>query len=188
MLRHIPNLITCARLGLVLPVVLAIFRQDYPLALILFAIASLSDGIDGYLARKFNWTSRFGEAMDPAADKLLLAGAAVTLTVEGHFPFFLLILLIVRDLTIVAGAGIFYVLNGPFQVVPSIWGKLSTFLQICLLLSLMISLALPAYSLQAFEGDMAVFLQIGYWLVALVSLVSGFTYLFLWTKKSGQKP
>ncbi len=171
-----------------LPVVLSIARQNYPLALILFAIAGLSDGIDGYLARKFNWTSRFGETVDPAADKLLLAAAALTLAIEGHFPVSLLILLIVRDLVIVAGAGIYYLLTGPFQVIPSRWGKLSTFLQIFLLLSVMISLALPDYSLQDYAQIMAELLRVGYWLVAVVGLFSGFNYLWLWTMKLGQNP
>jgi cardiolipin synthase len=124
--------------------------------------------------------------MDPAADKLLLAAAAVTLTVEGHFPISLLILLIVRDLVIVAGAGIYYLLTGPFQVIPSKWGKLSTFMQISLLLAVMTSLALPAFSLQEYAQPMAGLLQIGYSLVAVVGLLSGFTYLWLWTTKLSQ--
>jgi len=188
LLQHIPNLITFARIALVLPVVLAISMEHYQLALVLFAIAGSSDGIDGYLARKFNWTSRFGEAIDPAADKLLLAATAITLTVEGHFPVYLLVLFIVRDLMIVAGAGIFYLLTGPFQVTPSGWGKLSTVLQIFLLLSVMVSLALPTLELQTFKLVMDGLILIGCWVVAMVGLFSGFTYLWFWTLKLTENP
>ena len=71
-LNIIPNLITLFRLLLVVPVVVAIMRNDFGVALLLFAIASLSDGVDGYLARRFSWVSRFGAILDPIADKLLL--------------------------------------------------------------------------------------------------------------------
>lgn len=60
------------RLLLVVPVAVAILSNEYLLTLILFAVASVSDGVDGYLARRFDWTSRFGAILDPIADKLML--------------------------------------------------------------------------------------------------------------------
>lgn len=181
MLHHLPNLITLTRIVLVIPVVYGIYWHQYPMAMFLFAVAGLSDGVDGYLARRFRWTSRFGAIMDPAADKLLLGASSIALVLVDEFPFYLLLLLVVRDLMIMCGAGIFFVLTGPFQIAPSRWGKFSTFLHIYLLLLIMIHLSLPAYSLQEFGIWFDYLINTGFWVVAVAGLISGFTYLWYWT-------
>ena len=151
------------------------------MAMFLFAVAGLSDGVDGYLARKFNWTSRFGALMDPAADKLLLGASSIALVLVDEFPVYLLLLLIVRDLMIVSGAGIFFWLTGPFHIAPSRWGKFSTFLHIGLLLLIMIHLSLPVDVVQAYRVWLDVLISSGFWAVAVTSLISGFTYIRNWT-------
>ena len=72
MLSAIPNLITGLRFILVVPISISVYQGNDLLALILFVIAGLSDGLDGYLARKFNWLSDFGRFADPLADKCLI--------------------------------------------------------------------------------------------------------------------
>ena len=75
----IPNIITVFRFLLVPPVVLLLLDERFGLALLLFGVAGFSDGLDGYLAKRFNWSSRLGALMDPLADKLLLVSSFITL-------------------------------------------------------------------------------------------------------------
>ena len=75
--RDIPNLITGFRFLLVPPVVMLLLNERFDMALILFGVAGLSDGLDGYLAKRNNWTSRLGTLMDPLADKVLVCGAFI---------------------------------------------------------------------------------------------------------------
>ena len=74
-LRFIPNLISLVRISLVIPIVLNLLAGKYIFALILFAIASISDAIDGFLARFFKWQTDLGKILDPVADKLLMIGS-----------------------------------------------------------------------------------------------------------------
>ena len=76
-MRHLPNLICVARIALIWPIVWALLASNYELALLLFAVAAVSDGLDGYLAKRFGWTSELGKALDPLADKLLLISVFV---------------------------------------------------------------------------------------------------------------
>ena len=68
----IPNLITTTRLLLSIPISISIYQGSEGIALILFIVAGLSDGLDGFLARKFSWESKFGRLLDPLADKCLI--------------------------------------------------------------------------------------------------------------------
>jgi cardiolipin synthase len=70
--RHLPNLICLIRLLLIWPVAVALHKGEYLTALALFVVAAVSDGLDGYLAKRFGWTSEVGKFLDPTADKLLL--------------------------------------------------------------------------------------------------------------------
>lgn len=75
----IPNIISVLRIGLVLPVVAALIHGEFVLALLLYTVAGVSDGIDGYIAKRFNCSSRLGSILDPLADKLLLVSTYVAL-------------------------------------------------------------------------------------------------------------
>ena len=77
--RDIPNIITALRFLLVPPVVILLLQERFTAALIVFGVAGLSDGLDGFLARRFDWRSRLGGIMDPLADKLLVVSSFVTL-------------------------------------------------------------------------------------------------------------
>jgi len=86
LLRHLPNLISMLRILMVPPVAWLIVEQHYALALGLFVVAGVSDGVDGFLAKHYGWTSRLGSILDPLADKLLLSVSFVTLAWLGHLP------------------------------------------------------------------------------------------------------
>ena len=104
MLRHLPNVICLARIALTVPAVLAIERGEQGLALALFTVAAVSDGLDGYLAKRNGWTSDLGRFLDPLADKLLLVSVFLACAWNGLLPVWLAAAAIARDLMIGGGA------------------------------------------------------------------------------------
>ena len=87
--RDLPNLISVFRIVLVVPIEYLLLQQHYVSAMILFFLAGISDGLDGFLAKRFNWTSRLGSVLDPLADKLLLVCTYLVLGWLGHLPWWL---------------------------------------------------------------------------------------------------
>ena len=175
-LAIIPNLITLMRLLLVVPVAVTILKHEFGWTLAIFAIASISDGVDGFLARRYNWISRFGAILEPVADKLLLMVTFILLAYTGHLPIWLASIVIGRDLVIVAGATTYHILFGEYEFAPSLLGKLSTSLQFVLVLLRLLDLALVNIPDQLITG--------GIWLVFVVSSVSGVDYVIRWGRKA----
>lgn len=164
------------RLLLVLPVAVTILNNNFQWTLTLFAIASISDGVDGYLARRFDWMSRFGAILDPVADKLLLIVTFVLLTYTGHIPGWLASVVIGRDLIIVAGATSYHILFGEYEFSPTLLGKLSTSLQFTLVLLTLVNLAMISV--------LDILLSVGIWLVFISSSISGVDYVVTWGRKA----
>ena len=131
--RHIPNIITVIRILLVYPVVRTMIDHQYHAALALFMLAGLSDGVDGFLARYFNWRSRLGSLLDPIADKLLLLSCFVVAAWQDLLPIWLVTAVILRDTLILLGATLFYLLLRPFEGRPHWISKLNTLLQLLLI-------------------------------------------------------
>lgn len=147
MLRHLPNAICVLRIALTWPTVSAINEGDYVLALLLFAVAAVSDGIDGYLAKRFNWVSDLGRALDPLADKILLVAVFLALTWQGLVPVWLATAAIARDVLISAGAIIYRLWFGDPKGRPSVISKINTALQIAVLVVvLLVAAGVPAGS------------------------------------------
>jgi len=136
-LRHLPNLICVARIALIWPIVSALQDQRYYTAVFLFAFAAASDGLDGYLAKRFHWQSELGKFLDPSADKLLLATLFIQATWLGLVPWWLTAAAIARDALIALGALSFSLLFGPLRGKPTIVSKINTALQLLYLLSVM---------------------------------------------------
>jgi cardiolipin synthase len=133
-LKYIPNMICVGRIILVAPIVWALLDGQYGLALLLILVAGLSDALDGFLARRFDWRTRLGGLLDPAADKLLMLASFVTLTWMGWVPVWFTALVIGRDIIIVGGT-IFYQLRvAPIHGEPTRASKLNTVLQILFIL------------------------------------------------------
>ena len=103
-LSWLPNAISIMRIALILPILLLFVNGEFGWALGLFIFAGLSDGIDGYLAKRFNWNTRLGAFLDPAGDKLLVAWSFGTLAYLGYIPVWLAVIVILRDVVIVAGS------------------------------------------------------------------------------------
>ncbi len=119
----LPNLLTIIRLLLVVPVGYGVMRGHFEVALGLFLLAAISDMVDGWLARRFAWESSLGRLLDPAADKLLLLIAVVTLMLVGVLPMWAGIALIARDFVLVVAAGIYRHLIGYLTPAPTFFGK-----------------------------------------------------------------
>ncbi len=137
MLRHLPNLICLARIVLIWPIVVALRDADYEAAMALFALAAVSDGLDGYLAKRFEWTSELGKLLDPAADKLLLVCVFVSATWLGLVPRWLTAAAVARDVLIGLGALVFRLGFGPLRGRPTLLSKLNTGVQLAYLLCVM---------------------------------------------------
>ncbi|HEX5787647.1 MAG TPA: CDP-alcohol phosphatidyltransferase family protein [Woeseiaceae bacterium] len=133
-LRWIPNAISVMRILLIGPVLVLLIRGEYAWALLLFWLAGLSDGVDGWLAMRFGWQSKIGALLDPVADKLLIAGMFITLAVIDLVPAWLSAVVILRDLVIVGGAVAYHFLIEPVSGEPTTVSKLNTLIQLLFLL------------------------------------------------------
>ena len=129
-LRWLPNAISLMRIVLVAPILMYIVDGRYGLALLLFFIAGFSDGVDGYLAKRFDWHTRIGALLDPIADKLLVGGTFITMVFTGLVPVWLASLVIFRDVVIVGGATAYNWLVRPVEGQPTRISKLNTVLQL----------------------------------------------------------
>jgi len=123
MLSVIPNLITALRLILVVPISISIYQGNYFMALVLFVVAGLSDGIDGYLARRYNWTSEFGQFADPLADKCLILATLLALAFSERLPLWFVYTMLTRDGLILIGSMMYLLLFDSNQALPNRWGK-----------------------------------------------------------------
>jgi len=133
-LSWIPNAISLLRIALIAPILVLILRDEYGWALGLFFFAGFSDGLDGYLAVRYNWQTRLGGLLDPVADKLLVAGLFITLAWAQQLPWWLAVLVIFRDVVIFGGAVAYNLLIEPVQGEPSRISKLNTALEMLFLL------------------------------------------------------
>jgi cardiolipin synthase len=174
--RDIPNIITVLRILLVIPIMVLLARQEYRTVLVLFAVAGLSDGVDGFLARSFGWRTPLGAILDPLADKFMLVGVYLMLGWGGLLPFWLMLLVILRDVVIISGALAYRRLCGDLTMEPTLISKTNTLLQIVLGLAVIVAAAgwpPPAWSI----SGMIV-------LVTLSTLWSGLDYIWQWGRRA----
>lgn len=172
----VPNLLTFLRMALI-PVFASLLYYGYAgWALFVFIVAGITDGVDGFLARKFDQQSELGTIIDPIADKLLMTTAFIVLTMPNvlqptrHLPvpFWVTAAVIGRDVLIVTVAGAINIMTGFRGFKPSWLGKLSTFVQV-LAVSLILLAAVTGFS---------VHLPTTYFIVVLLAFASGFHYVF----------
>ena len=129
-LSWLPNAISIMRIALILPILMLFVYEEFGWALILFIVAGLSDGIDGWLAKAYGWQSRLGGFLDPAGDKLLVAWSFGTLAYLGHIPVWLAVVVILRDVVIVAGSFMYHYLVRRLEGEPTRISKLNTALEL----------------------------------------------------------
>jgi cardiolipin synthase len=131
--KHLPNLLTAARLALAPYLFLLMFRHQYRTVIPLFIIIGVTDVVDGFLARRLHADSRLGAYLDPIADKILLSGTFLVLALTGAIESWLAAVVLGRDVMILATAGVLYLTTKRRNFPPSRWGKASTFVQIVFL-------------------------------------------------------
>lgn len=165
----VPNLLTLLRMALTPWVGFAIARENYPVALPLLFFAGMSDAADGYLARRLGWQSKLGAKLDPIADKLLAGTVFVALAANGRLPLWMLALVFGRDLMILAFAAWALRSGARAELKPTLWGKLSTLLQLLLAGGLVME---PALGLTWFRWINPALL----WSAAAMTLWSGVDY------------
>ncbi|MCB1787481.1 MAG: CDP-alcohol phosphatidyltransferase family protein [Chromatiaceae bacterium] len=175
-LRHLPNVISVARIVLVGPIVWSLLTERFSLAIGLFLVAGASDGLDGFLAKRFGWSSRLGGILDALADKFLLISTFVCLGWLGLFPWWLVLSVLARDLLIVSGAIVYNFRIEAVQPEPSLISKLNTLLQI--------ALAAVGVVEVGFGGIPGWLLWTLIWAVMLTVLLSGTGYVREWSRRA----
>ena len=126
----IPNFLTIIRIALVYPILNNIFLGNFEISIIYFVVASITDGLDGFIARKMNWQTELGTLLDPVADKILLSGSIFILWLNQYIPFYIFVIFFSRDVAILLGAAIRMTIIESDTPTPNFLGKLTTTLQI----------------------------------------------------------
>jgi len=187
----LPNVLTVFRMALIPVFVSLLFYQKFLLALGVFVVAGITDGLDGLLARRFHQQSPLGRILDPIADKMMLVTSFVVLSMRGVYPipipkhlpipFWVTITVISRDVFILVGAAAINMVTGFRAFQPSLPGKVSTVVQI-------VSLATVMLAAQTRIGT-GYYLPTVYASVFALALISGIHYIFFVSRlltKSGQ--
>lgn len=174
--RDIPNCISIFRIIFVIPIIYLLLIEQYTIALFMFFIVGLSDALDGFLAKRYNWESPLGSVLDPLADKLLLVSTYFALCWLGHIPVWLVLTVIARDVIIVIGAFSFYFLVGRYNLAPSWLSKINTCAQILLGLVVVSTLSFTAISVDVVDVLILV--------VLATTILSGVDYMLIWGKRA----
>jgi cardiolipin synthase len=136
-LKYLPNILSFARLILAPYIFYLMWQREYGAVLIWFVISGITDGLDGWIARKWHAESRLGAMLDPIGDKLLLSGSFLVLALDGAIAKWLAALVLGRDLIILLfAAAILLWSKRKAAFPPSWWGKSSTVAQICYIVAL----------------------------------------------------
>jgi cardiolipin synthase (CMP-forming) len=173
-LKHVPNLLSGLRF-LAAPATAAFLLYDqYVAALVIFAFAGISDLLDGHLARRHGYTSRFGRYLDPAADKALMFACFVVLAIQQIVPMWLAAIVIGRDVLMVLAIIVARLADAPLTVAPLRIGQITTVVQVGFIAMQLVALAF------ALELDDA--LRWAGLVVAMVTVASAWVYGGLWLR------
>jgi cardiolipin synthase len=180
----VPNLLTVFRMVLIPVFVTLLFYRRFSLALGVFVLAGLTDGLDGLLARRFKQQSQLGTVLDPIADKLMLVTAFIVLSMRSIFPqplpshlpvpFWVTVAVISRDVFIIVGAAAINIMTGFRGFRPSWLGKLNTTAQIGGIATIMFAASVPHYT--------GYYLPTVYATVFTLAVLSGLHYIFFASK------
>jgi cardiolipin synthase len=168
---NLPNIISLSRLLSVPLIVSLILSNQLFLAFILFALAGLSDALDGFLARIFKCRTTLGAYLDPIADKALLVGVYASLGHIGLIELWVVVLVVFRDVLIIGGILLLFVFKAPLKMEPVMISKINTVVQLTYALFIL-------SEVDVFLGISSINQYFGY-LVALTTVLSGVTYVTL---------
>jgi len=179
----IPNLLTLTRLAALPFLIVAILGGRHGTALVIFLAASITDIVDGYLARRFEMGSPLGAYLDPIADKLFLVSTFVVYTMPStptriHVPVWLLVMTIFRDVFILVVALLMLLALNIRSFPPSAIGKATTFFEIATIVAILLN------NVDRMPAAVAV---TGFWLVAALTTVSGFHYIWRFARSQAKE-
>ena len=176
-LKQLPNALTLTRLILIAPFLVFLYHHEYINAFYIFIIAGFTDALDGWLARCFHWQSAFGSFVDPVADKLLIASSMISLALIGSIPWWLVMLVFLRDITISIGvlAWLWLIKRKP-DFKPTYLSKINTVLQLSLVTLCLFELAFFKVAINLVEALTL--------LTAATTVSSYVDYAWTWGKKA----
>lgn len=169
---------TLIRVLLIPLFVIFIINKLFGWALITFAVAGITDGIDGMIARITHKRTELGAYLDPIADKLLLIAAYVTLAIIEILPSWLAVIVVTRDVIILLGFLVFILLNYRPKIQPSLVSKVTTFFQISTILLLLMAGYAPVFKQLS---------SIAIYGTTLFTIVSGSHYIYVGTRILNEK-
>ena len=167
---NLPNKLTISRIFLIPVFIIFLINGYYLFSFVSFGIASLTDALDGIIARTWNQKSKFGFFLDPIADKLLINTSFITLAIMKFIPWWLAIIVLGRDALISLGVMAIYIVNKRMIISPTLIGKLTTTVQMLTILITLLNLWMKHLSL---------IVTFFVWISALLTIVSGFDYIFI---------
>jgi len=176
----VPNQLTFLRLGFLPFFIISVHYRRYDFALAVLILAALTDGLDGILARSLNQKTALGAYLDPIADKLLLSSSFVVLALNRKISWWLATLVLSRDILLLTSAAVILVVIGYRPFPPSIYGKLTTALQILLVFAVVLLAVADWHWLQVFR------MVLGY-LVAGFTVFSGCHYSIVVARQLGDQ-
>lgn len=176
----LPNVITLGRMIVVPFVVWLIISGEMEVAFWLFLLAGVSDAVDGFIAKQFNQATLLGAYLDPLADKLLLVSIYVTFGAAGILPPWVVILVVSRDVLVVLGFMVTWLLDRPIQIRPLMISKINTTLQIALA---GFELGRLGYGLELTEITTGLVV-----LVAVLAIASLAAYFVVWARHMAGSP
>jgi cardiolipin synthase len=171
---NIPNLISLARLMSVPLMIWLIVSDWFGVAFFVFIVAGISDGLDGFIAKRFDCRTRLGALLDPTADKALLSSVYVALGWAELLPNWLVILVVFRDVTIIGGFVLLQTLGAPRKFDPLYISKLNTLVQIAL-----VGYVLGRLGMGFGDGFLTTVLVV---MTAMTTVLSGLSYLVRWAR------
>ena len=173
---YIPNILSIARIGLVPWLLVLLQAQQFTLSLVVFVVAGITDGLDGFIAKRFNAQTNLGAILDPLADKALLVSAYVMLSIMELVPFWLMVVVVFRDVVIVGGYLIMRLSFDSIEMRPLLISKANTFIQIAFIILVLVSLLGGL--------DQSGLMTVLAYLVLLTSVTSGSAYVYIWALKA----
>ncbi len=179
-IAQLPNLLTLSRIALVPVLILLLKDHNYAAALGVFVIAGITDALDGWIAKRFRCTTRFGAILDPIADKSLLVSSYVMLMLLNHLPFWLVLTVVFRDLLIVGGYLAYTSMVGAVQMSPSLLSKFNTFMQIALMIAVLAH--------EAAGMNLPIILNAMMGVVFVTTVASGIHYVWVWGVHKKEAP
>ncbi|MBW2645156.1 MAG: CDP-diacylglycerol--glycerol-3-phosphate 3-phosphatidyltransferase [Deltaproteobacteria bacterium] len=169
----LPNLLTILRIVLTPLFAICLIQQSYKNAFWIFVVAGVSDGLDGLIARVFRQKSELGAYLDPIADKLLLSTAFIILAVVQFIPSWLTVIVIARDILILFGIALLFITNHDIEIKPSFASKITTVAQL---------LTVFAVLLKPYVSEITVVHYPLFIFAAIMTILSGFQYIYKWLK------